>query len=143
MRTWLAPVALLLAVACGGPDDLAASARDEIEAAADAAAEAKKEASAASDRAEQLEMRLDDLSSQLDRASRARAKMVERLGALRERLWGSINSVRAGLGESRSASAAAAADAAEALSRAGKVARDLAVLEGRYDYHLRRYHGGG
>jgi chromosome segregation ATPase len=143
MRTWLAPVALLLAVACGGPDDLAASARDEIQAAAEAAAEAKEEARAASDRAEELEMRLDDLSSKLDRASKARAKMIERLAVLRDRLWASINSVRAGLGDSRSTSAAAAADAAEALSRATRVARDLAVLEGRYDYHLRRYHGGG
>jgi chromosome segregation ATPase len=143
MRTWLAPVALLLAVACGGPDDLAASARDEIQAAAEAAAEAKEEARAASDRAEELEMRLDDLSSKLDRASKARAKMIERLAALRDRLWASINSVRAGLGDSRSTSTAAAADAAEALSRATRVVRDLAVLEGRYDFHLRRYHGGG
>jgi hypothetical protein len=80
---------------------------------------------------------------ELEHAEDARSRMVARLATLRERLWASISSVRTGLGDARSMSGAAAAEADDALARAGQVARDLSVLQQRYDYHLRRYHGGG
>jgi chromosome segregation ATPase len=136
-------VALLLAVACGGPDDLAASARDEIAAAVDAAQEAQDVASAAADHAADLEKRMERVRVELEHAEDARSRMVARLATLRERLWASISSLRTGLGDARSMSGAAAAEADDALARAGQVARDLSVLQQRYDYHLRRYHGGG
>lgn len=143
MRTWLAPVALLLAVACGGPNDLAESARDQLEAATTAADEAKAAAKAASKRVAELETRLDELTSALDRADQNQARFGGRLATLRERIWDSVQSLRGGLGDARSASGVAAAEADDALARASEVARDLAVLEQRYDYHLRRQHGGG
>jgi hypothetical protein len=143
MRTWLAPVALLLAVACGGPEGLAPSARDRLETATDVAEQARDEARAASDLAEELEGQVDDLTADLHRAAKARRQMVGRLALLRERLWASVGIVRDGLGEARSVSGAAAAEADDALARAAEVARDLSVLQQRYDYHLRRYHGGG
>jgi outer membrane murein-binding lipoprotein Lpp len=120
----------LLALACG-------RATDEARAVADQALE----------RIDGLEARVAELEDALDIA-RGRLKdardfedRVSRdIDSLGRRLVRSVANVRASITDVR---AAASEGAAGALAEAQQVARDLAILEQRYDYHLRRYHGGG
>ncbi len=139
MRTCLGLVALVLAAACGGPEELGAAARDRLDAATGVAEDARAEARAAADRVADLSESFEELQADVDRGRKIAARVAE----LRERLQASIRDLRSGLADVRSTAGAGAASAEDALARASQVARDLAVLEERYDYHLRRYHGGG
>jgi methyl-accepting chemotaxis protein len=91
------------------------------------------------DAVDDLEVRLEGLEDDLDAAG----KVGERVDKVSERLWASLGKLRKSLEEVRSGAGEAAANADAALVRAEQAARDLALLGNRYDYHLRRYHGGG
>lgn len=86
-----------------------------------------------------LEARLEIAEADLEQAGR----VSKRVDEVSERLWASLAKLRRSLDEVRAEAGDAGADADAALGRAEQAARDLALLENRYDYHLRRYHGGG
>ena len=117
---------------CARAPSLDPAAKERLDDAREAAAEA---AAAVDD----LEDRIAALEDDLDDA----AGVKERVDRVAERLWGSLGKLRKSLDDVRSGASDAAATADAALSRAEQAARDLAVLGNRYDYHLRRYHGGG
>ncbi len=86
-----------------------------------------------------VEARIAGLEDDLDDA----ARVSDRVDRVSERLWASLARLGKSLDDLRAGAGAAAASADAALARAEQAARDLAVLDNRYDYHLRRYHGGG
>lgn len=94
-----------------------------------------------------LEDRITDLEAEIRSDLEAQeddgAKLGDRLDRLTARLERSLERLRDALGDAKDGSAEAQEAAASALSTARSVASDLSVLEERYDYHLRRYHGGG
>jgi hypothetical protein len=90
-----------------------------------------------------LEALRADLEADAGRLRRQRERMTGRLDSVRERLWGALSSLRDTIAGLRHDSSAAVSEAASALDEARSAAKDLAVLESRYDYHLRRDHGGG
>lgn len=122
-------VVLLIALlsACAGPQ----------QAPDDGAVEAQAEALA------DLEVRVADLESELEATASERERSGERLDALGDRLDKALERLRAALDNLRSATAGAGDDAASAMATAHSAAAALDVLEERYEYHLRRYHGGG
>jgi hypothetical protein len=93
----------------------------------------------AMDAVDDLEARVEELEGDLAAADR----VSERVDRVSERLWASLAKLRKSLDEARGAAGDAAANADAALGSAQQAARDLALLGNRYDYHLRRYHGGG
>lgn len=93
----------------------------------------------------ELEERIEVLEDELADAEAARDRAKDDLKAFRGRfksLKSSVKDLRSSLADVRSTSATSD-EVAGALSAARAVAADLEVLEERYDYHLRRYHGGG
>lgn len=101
-------------------------------------ATARAQAAEALDRVASLTDRVDRLGAELQDQERARRRMIDdvktRIGALAERLRGALGAVRA-VAES------AGVDADAAAAQIGGIARNLSVLEERFDYHLRN--GGG
>lgn len=91
----------------------------------------------------ELEERVEELEGELSDADTARERAQDDLKAFRERFRESLKNLRAALGEVRTSSSSASDEVAAALAEARAVAADLEVLEERYNYHLRRYHGGG
>jgi septal ring factor EnvC (AmiA/AmiB activator) len=120
----MAAVALIFAPACS-PDEAATDDGSGREALA-AVAELSRE--------------LDGLNETL---RQERSDAADALDALERDLRKSIKDLRASLRNLRAGNADAESDAASALARASEVASDLEVLEDRYNFHLRRYHGGG
>jgi outer membrane lipoprotein-sorting protein len=94
-----------------------------------------------------LEDRVDDLAAdladELQVVKEGRNELQDRISALSDKLDKSLARLRDALAAARSGSSEAADAAASALNSAQSVAADLEVLEQRYEYHLRRYHGGG
>ncbi|MEA2453319.1 MAG: hypothetical protein QOG04_2029 [Actinomycetota bacterium] len=90
-----------------------------------------------------LEDRVADLEADLLAAEDGRTKLSDRIDSLGDKLAKSLDRLQESLAQVRSGSSEAADSAASALASAQAVASDLAVLEQRYEYHLRRYHGGG
>ena len=119
---------IVLLCSCAGPSE------STVEAAADTEALEAVEA---------LEERVTDLESDLAEMSSERDKAGERLEALGDRLDKALERLREALAEVRSSAAGAGDAAASAMSAANSAAAQLDVLEERYEYHLRRYHGGG
>lgn len=139
-RAAIVVVVALATIACG---------RAEQGAPADALRAVRADARRALDEIAELRGELTTLRARLVEARRGRSKLKSTLDANTERLSASLERVRRSLDEVRSASASgrdeaqAAQDrAASALAAANAAARDLAVLTRRFDYHLRRYHGG-
>lgn len=97
---------------------------------------------AVQDRIEELEDTIADLRAELDEADAARDRATDDLTTLRKRFRKSLGNLRESLGDVRSNSASSD-EVATALAAARAAAADLRVLKERYDYHLRRYHGGG
>ncbi|HWC14518.1 MAG TPA: hypothetical protein VG929_07975 [Actinomycetota bacterium] len=91
----------------------------------------------------ELEERIVDLEGELSDADAARDRAQDGLAGFRKRFRASLKDLRAALGEVRSTSSSASDEVDAALAEARAVAADLEVLEERYNYHLRRYHGGG
>lgn len=94
-----------------------------------------------------------------DHAAEQLSAFRERLGALEDalaaqtgqakesrraaaRLDGALDALRRRLQRMAGSNAAARAAAADALSEVQAAARDVALLTERYDFHMRRYHGG-
>lgn len=131
----------LVATACGraenGDSQRLRREADRARAAADEALEAVDAMKA------DLEALRLDLEGEVTRLRRQRERMAGSLDVVRERLWGALSSLRDTIGGLRQDSSAAASEAASALDEARSAAKDLAVLESRFDYHLRRDHGGG
>jgi chromosome segregation ATPase len=102
---------------------------------------------ASTEAVEALEARILELEAQvaddLEAEGSDRAKLEGRLDRLADKLERSLDRLREALGGVKSGSADARDAADSALATARSVASDLTVLEERYDYHLRRYHGGG
>lgn len=92
---------------------------------------------------EALDERIADLEDDLLSETGDRSKLDARLDALGDRLDRALERLKESLEGVRTGSAEARDSAASALANAQAVASDLSVLEERYDYHLRRYHGGG
>ena len=90
-----------------------------------------------------VEDRVSDLEADLLAAEDGRSKLADRIAGLAEKLDRSLDRLKEALAGARSGSEEAAKEAASALAAANAVASDLSVLEQRYEYHLRRYHGGG
>ena len=90
-----------------------------------------------------LEERIGELEAELSEADETRERAREQLKAVRTRFKDSLKDLRTALAEVRSTSSSASDDVSSALAEARAVAADLEVLEERYNYHLRRYHGGG
>lgn len=89
---------------------------------------------------EDLQDEIDDLRAEIaddtDSAGRDLRGLERDLRRAIKDLRESFRSLRAGNSQAES-------DAAAALARVSEVASDLEVLEERYNFHLRRYHGGG
>jgi hypothetical protein len=125
-----------MAVGCGRADDGLAEARR-------AALEAGEQTDALEARVDELAGALESAERELDASARDREQLAGRVKRAAQRLRGSLERVRASVDEAHASSSSASSEAASALARAEEVARSLAVLENRYDYHLGNYHGGG
>jgi chromosome segregation ATPase len=126
----------LLAAGCGRPDG-------DVVAAQRAAQEAGERASDLEAEVSSLGRSLASARADIDAAATERAELGDRLARALKRLRGSLARVRNAVNEAQDASHAASSSASAAVAEADGVAHDLAVLKNRYDYHLRRYHGGG
>ena len=130
-----AALVLLIALVCGAC------------AQADAPGEATSETAAAmealDERVATLETDLAAAQDDIEAGDEAGSRLATRIDHLADKLDRSLERLRDALDSVRSGSAEARDQAASALATAQSVASDLAVLEQRYEYHLRRYHGGG
>ncbi|MFP5298947.1 MAG: hypothetical protein ACLGHL_08180 [Actinomycetota bacterium] len=113
------------------------------DASAEDLAEARRQAQEALDLVAELRGDLDDLSAEVldarsdgerldSRFERATSRLEEALATIKE----SVKTAKGTADDASSSASAAAAQIAEAVRR-------LSVLEDRFDYHLKRYHGGG
>jgi chromosome segregation ATPase len=95
--------------------------------------------------AERLETRVADLESDVEETLRRGdlKELKENLGSLRQKLRGALADLRAALGDVKGRIGSASSAADSAMARAEKIARDLAVLQDRFNFHLKRDHGGG
>ena len=135
----MASVALALLAAAGAWTWARAGAEEGLGAARSAGA-----------RAAAAEAALEDLTTEVEALERRMAvltkdndRFVTRMGRVRESLWGSLQRLRADLAAARSGSREALAGAGAAADEARSAARQLSVLEDRFEYHLRADHGGG
>lgn len=104
-----------------------------------------------------LEVRVAELEDQVGSSERSDERLSEQVASLRQRLerrvtdlQASLKDLRGAVREARSGASAAAERAEDASSRADRalarveaLARDLTVLEDRFNVHMRRHHGGG
>jgi chromosome segregation ATPase len=129
-RPIVVAAACVLLVACG--DSSGDSSPGPSEGASDAALD---EIASVSDRVEEFEGELARLRS-------GDARLARRLRELGAELRASIGDIKESVRAARSNAAGTAADIDSALARLSGIERDLSVLTERYDYHLKRYHGG-
>lgn len=125
-------VALLALGACGSEDP--PSTADE---------QAREQAAAAEAAVETLQETTSELVERLEDLEADGARYETRLAAITERLWKSLGNVRSSLGDARDDSGSALSQVSSALAEARAAARELTILENRFDYHLRSDHGGG
>jgi hypothetical protein len=90
-----------------------------------------------------LEALEDELADGVARLRRERDRTASKLERVGERLWAALSHIRDSMAGIRQGSAGAASEAASALDEARSAAKAIAILESRFDYHLRRDHGGG
>ncbi len=114
-----------------------------------AATEAVKVAEAQADRLdaavaeiEVLQERTRGFEAELAEVEKSAGRAGLQLEQVSARLWRSLDKLRGSVAEARSADSSAASDASSALANASSALRDLAILENRFEYHLRQ-HGGG
>lgn len=93
------------------------------------------------ERVELLEDQGDELEAEIARLERRRERAAARLDRVTGKLWKSLDGLRDAVAEAKGAGDSSASQAAAALADAASAARALAVLENRFDYHLRQ-HGG-
>jgi chromosome segregation ATPase len=94
-------------------------------------------------RVAQLEEALAASDAELQTAAAERADFGRRLERVADHLGAGVKQLRVALAKARGNLSTASSNAASAVAEAAALARDLAVLQNRYDYHLRHYHGGG
>lgn len=87
--------------------------------------------------------RLASLKKDVAALQEGNDRTTERLGRVTDSLWASLRKVRGLVSDARAGSNDALAEAGSALQRAESAARNLSVLEDRFEYHLRADHGGG
>lgn len=106
---------------------------------------AGREARRALQVAERLETRVSDLESDLEETLRRGdlKDLKKNLGSLRKNLRSALADLRSALGDAKGQIGTATSAADSAMARAEKIARDLAVLQDRFNFHLKRDHGGG
>lgn len=121
--------AVLTLVSCG---------RDAPEPTSDEAAEASQAAAGALESIEALEAQTDELAADLAALKVDRKTLAARVGKISGKLRGAIADLKASLDDMEGDVEGAAATAGDVLARIGGVARDLEVLENRFDYHLRK-----
>lgn len=98
---------------------------------------------AAADDVARLERRVGDLTAELRELKAGSDRAARQAAARTDRLWEAVARLRRGLaGMAQDLEGATTASDAAAAEVAAAV-RELSVLTERYDYHLRRYHGGG
>jgi uncharacterized coiled-coil protein SlyX len=131
-RATVGLVAVLTLGACGRAAAIDAATEERIDAAQTVARRSLDEVERFEARVSLLERRV---ARQHRTSERLRAALAERTG----KLGGSLDRLDRELAKLGSTSEAAS----EAVATAQEAARDLTVLERRYEYHLRRYHGGG
>lgn len=83
------------------------------------------------------------LSEQVASVGRKLERQVDSLRASMRDLRGAVGDARSGARSARERAETAAGRAETALARAEELARDLRVLEDRFNVHMRRHHGGG
>lgn len=122
-------VALALA-SCGGAEPLGDAAQEQID---DAGSQAT-EALAAVD---SLTERLSVLEDELAGVTLERKRLSEQLDEMASTLALQLKRLEKKLAAAKGSAAAAAASADSALAAAQEAARNLTVLERRFDYHLK------
>jgi chromosome segregation ATPase len=127
----LAPLAAAVAVA----GLLTACGREATDEARAAAARALDELSIVKERVSELEVALQETAAEVDDARGAETRFSKDLDALSARLDRSLEKIKSGLSEVRSSSSEGVS---AAIAEVGGVARDLEVLEERFNYHLRQ-----
>ena len=124
---------VLLALAGCGSEDRPATADDE----------AREQAAAAHAAVESLETRTQELEDRIAEVEDAGSRLEARLEKVSERLWKSLGKARSSVDEVRESSGSALSQVSSALAEARAAARELTILQNRFDYHLRSDHGGG
>jgi septal ring factor EnvC (AmiA/AmiB activator) len=127
---------LVLPAGCGRADDDLAAARR-------AALEAGRQLDDLDTRVDELATAIQSTELELASSDRERERLATRLERTAKRLRGSLTRLRNAMGEAQASSSDASSAASTALARAEELVRSLAVLQNRYDYHLRHHHGGG
>jgi chromosome segregation ATPase len=100
-----------------------------------AASRALDELSTLRDRVSELEVALEETAEELGDARGVEARVSKDIGDLSGRLDRSLERIKANLSEVRSSSSEGAS---AAVAEAQGVARELEVLEERFNYHLRQ-----
>ena len=104
---------------------------------------AARTAEASAERAAHLEARLERLAGTGAALREQRSELLDKIRKAVGRLWDELESVRGEADAAAGDAGAAASSASDAAARAARLANELSLLTERYDYHLRRYHGGG
>ena len=131
----LALVAALVAFGGRGGESV-----EDARAAADSALEQVDQLTA---RVESLATDLGVATAALDEAEKSDRSLAAQLDKAAARLDKALVRLRKRADAAGAAAESAAASSSSALAKAEAAARGLNVLQERYDYHLRRYHGGG
>lgn len=84
-----------------------------------------------------LEEQVTELQERVDEVEARDDKTSKRMETISQRLWSSLAKVRESVSAAEGAGVDAASKASSALDQAAVAVRDLAVLEKRFDYHLR------
>ncbi len=90
-----------------------------------------------------LGTRLERLQGEVDRLEGRYERLGRRLAEARTDLRSAIERLKATLAEARQTSRSAGSQAQDAIAEVENAARQLSVLEDRFEYHLQRDHGGG
>ena len=90
-----------------------------------------------------LSSRLDRLQEEIGRLELRYERFGRRLAAARADLRAALERLRSSLADARQTSRSAGSQAQDAIARVENAARQLSVLEDRFEYHLQRDHGGG
>jgi hypothetical protein len=137
---WVAVVVVVALLAAGGAWAWArAGAADGLGAAREASARAAAAEVAAAEVSEDLAA----LERRLGAATEGNERLANRMERATEALWSSLRNLRGELAAARAGSKEALAGVGAAAAEAHAAAKQLSVLEDRFEYHLRADHGGG
>jgi uncharacterized protein YoxC len=115
---------------------------EETDEAERAAAEQAERLDEALGEIEDLKLRTQELEDELAVIEDDRQAKAADLDRVSERLWASLAKLRGALADAKASVDSASSEASSALANAGAAAREVTILENRFEYHLRQ-HGGG